>query len=69
MLYITCERENVAQHLVGERVTCFSLKSSPEDYITLTCLRGASDISFNFMFPFEDIALLFHRTLLLKLTL
>lgn len=63
------KREDAAQHDMGDSVTCFSLKSPVEDYIALTCLRVASDFSFNFMFPLEDTALLFLRTLLLKLTL
>lgn len=56
-------------HEVGDSVTFFSLKSSLEDHITLTCLRVAPHFSFNVMFPLEDIVLLFLRTLLLKLTL
>lgn len=56
-------------HEVGDSVTCFSLKPSLEDHITLTCLRVAPDFSFNVMFLLEDTALLFLRTLLLKLTL
>lgn len=69
MLYITHIREDAARHEVGDSVGCFSPKPSLEDYISLTCLRVASDISFNFMFPLEDIALLFLGTLLLKFTL
>lgn len=69
MLYIMCKREDAAQHEVRDGVTCFSLKSSLEDYITLACLRIASNFSLTFMFPLEDIALLFLRTLLPKLTL
>lgn len=67
MLYITCKREDTAQHEVKDSVTFPSLKSPVEDYITLTYLRVTLGFSFNFVFPLEDIALLFLRTLVLKL--
>lgn len=66
---LTRKREDAAQHEVGYGITCFSLKSSLEDYITPTCLRVASDFSFNFMFPLEDTVVLFLRTLLLEFIL